>query len=181
MYCLCLVEMMVAQLVQVKSPSFASVYNLETQCPHQVEWSISSMDLGTAVREPSWKFLPDVPHDLATARHEDFNHSGYDRGHMCAAADRTADLLKMRSTFALSNCAAQAPRLNRGAWKKTEIECRKQAMKFGTINVLAMPIFLQRDTTFIGTHRVAVPHAFLKVAWCSDNDSIIGIWFLWNK
>lgn len=181
MYCLCLVEMMVAQLVPVRSPSFSSIYNLKTQCPHQVEWVLCPDDMGNVKREPSWRFLPDVPHVLATAKHEDFNHSGYDRGHMCAAADRSADLCKMHSTFAISNCAAQTPWLNRGEWKKTEIECRKQAVRFGSINVLAMPIFLQRDTTFIGTHRVAVPHAFLKVAWCSGNDSIVGLWFFWNK
>lgn len=100
---------------------------------------------------------------------------------MCPAQDRSADLRAMRSTFVLSNIAPQVPALNRGAWKKTENFCRSAALLYDTVQVVALPLFLDRDTTFIGSHRLAVPHAFIKAAWLPKNDSIIGIWMFWNK
>lgn len=170
-----------AQVVTIKKPHFYSVYNLQTQCPQQVGWTVTPSDLGEAKREPSWVFTQDVPHPLATGNHHDYSHSGYDRGHMCPALDRSADLRMIRSTFVLSNIAPQVPALNRGAWKKTESFCRSAALLYDSVQVIALPIFLNRDTMFLGSHRLAVPHAFIKAAWLPKNDSIIGLWFFWNK
>lgn len=170
-----------SQEVTVGDGRFFRVYDLRTQCPRQIEWTITPSDLGDAVREPSWTFVQDLRHPMATGTHRDYFHSGYDRGHMCPAQDRSSDLRSMRRTFVLSNIAPQAPALNRGAWKKTEIQCRYAALLYDSVQVLAVPIFLHRDTTFIGSHRLAVPHAFFKVAWLPKNDSIIGTWFFFNK
>lgn len=172
---------LMAQKVSVQNDSFSVVYDIGIQCPSQVEWVVCAGDIGNVKREPSWRFLPDIPDLRATARHDDFTHSGYDRGHMCPAANRSASKSSMISTFVMSNVAPQTPRLNRGEWQATERACRKLAMEYDSVHILAMPIFIQRDTTYIGKHRIAVPHAFMKVAWCSDNDSILGIWFLWNR
>lgn len=170
-----------AQVVTIKKPHFYSVYNLQMQCPLQVGWTVTPSDLGEAKRDPSWVFTQDVHHPLATGNHYDYSHSGYDRGHMCPALDRSADLRMMRSTFVLSNIAPQVPALNRGAWKKTESFCRSAALLYDTVQVLALPIFLDRDTMFLGSHRLAVPHAFVKAAWLPRNDSIIGLWWFWNR
>ena len=170
-----------AQVVTIKKPHFYSVYNVGIKCPQQVGWTVTPSDLGEASRNPAWRFLNDVPHPLANGDHDDFTGSGYDRGHMCPAGDRTSDLCAMRSTFVLSNIAPQVPSLNRGAWKKTESFCRSSALLYDTVKVISLPIFIDRDTTFIGSHRLAVPHAFVKVAWLPVNDSIIGLWFFWNR
>lgn len=165
----------------INNGHFYSVYDLQMLCPQQVEWTVTPSDLGDVNREPSWRFVQDLSHPLAIGTHDDYNNSGYDRGHMCPAADRSGDLLAMRSTFVISNIAPQAPSLNRGAWKKTEIMCRNAALLYDSVQVLAMPVFLNRDTVFIGRHRLGVPHAFLKVAWLPKNDSVIGLWWFWNK
>lgn len=169
------------QKVTIDNGHFYSVYDVGIQCPLQVGWTVTPSDLGGASREPSWIFIQDVSHPLATGNHYDFSRTGYDRGHMCPAQDRSRDLLAMRSTFVMSNIAPQAPALNRGAWKKTEVFCRKAALLYDTVQVLALPVFLNRDTTFIGSHRLAVPHAFIKAAWLPKNDSIIGLWWFWNR
>lgn len=169
------------QLVHVRNSEFHSVYNLETQCPQQVMWTVKSSDIGDCRRFPSWTFVQDVSDPAATARHSDFTRSGYDRGHMCPALDRSHDLFAMRSTFVMSNVAPQACSLNRGAWKQSETFCRLAAQLYDSVQIIALPIFLDRDTSFIGCHRLAVPHAFIKVAWLPRNDSIIGQWFYFNK
>ena len=170
-----------AQMVVIKGDHYYSVYDVGLQCPRQVGWDVTPSDLGDTSREPSWAFSQDVPHPLATGNHYDNSRTGYDRGHMCPAQDRSCDLLAMRSTFVMSNIAPQVPRLNRGDWKKTESFCRSAARLYDTVQVLALPIFLNRDTMFIGSHRLAVPHAFIKAAWLPKNDSIIGLWWFWNK
>lgn len=171
----------VAQIVTLDKGHYRSVYNLEIQCPQQVWWTVARSQLGNVKREPSWRFVQDIGQSLANGSHDDYNQSGYDRGHLCPAQDRSADLRMMRSTFALSNIAPMAPALNRGAWKKTEAFCRAQALFHDSVQVLALPIFLDRDTCFIGSHRLAVPHAFIKAAWLKENDSVIGVWFYWNR
>lgn len=170
-----------AQIVKVQTPFFKSVYDCQTLCPQQVTWIVRQSDIGLATREPSWKFTNFLLDTLGLATHADFTKSGYDRGHMCPAADRSHDLRAMRSTFELVNVAAQAPRLNRGPWKKTESFCRSAALLYDSVEVLTLPIFLDRDTVRVGMHRVAVPHAFVKAAWLPTTDSIIGVWFFFNK
>ena len=170
-----------SQKVTVNHGHFYSVYDLQLQCPVQVGWTVTPFDLGEASRNPGWKFINDIPDSLATATHQDFNGTHYDRGHMCPAGDRSSDLRMMRSTFVLSNCAPQSPNLNRGDWKITEYFCRSAALLYDSVQILALPVFLDRDTTFLGGHRLAVPHAFIKAAWLPKNDSIIGLWFYWNR
>lgn len=170
-----------AQRMVVRNDSFVSVYDVQMKVPLQVEWVVARHHLGMTRREPSWRFLPDCPLIGSVASHDDYTKSGYDRGHMCPAADRSATLLQMLSTFVMSNIAPQTPAVNRGAWLKTENSVRNMLRSYDSIHVVAVPLFLDRDTTFIGAHRVAVPHAFIKAAWLPSNDSIVGLWFIWNR
>ena len=170
-----------AQTILIENPQYFSLYNYALKCPEQVGWTINAGDIGKSKRQPGWRFLSDVPDTLAYVRHSDFTNSGYQRGHLCPAADRSASSELMRGTFHLSNVAPQVPALNVGAWKTSETFCRAAALKYGSVDVVVIPIFLRRDTTFIGAHRLAVPHAFFKAAWVTSNDSVIGSWFLFNK
>lgn len=170
-----------AQTITLRTPQFLSVYDMQTLCPQQVTWVLHRSDIGMTKREPSWKFTNTLLGPMAVATHADFIKSGYDRGHMCPAADRSHDTRAMRATFELVNVAPQAPRLNRGAWKRTEALCRANALLYDSIQVLALPVYLDRDTIRIGANRIAVPHAFFKAAWIAGTDSIIGVWFFFNK
>lgn len=170
-----------AQRVVVDNGHSYISYDTILKCPALVEWTLCAADLGCTVREPSWRFINDLPFVRGGAVHDDYKGSGYDRGHMCPAADRSSSRNAMRSTFVISNIAPQRPWVNRGSWKISEISVRKLTERFDTIAIIAMPIFLHRDTTYIGTHRVAVPHAFLKVAYYPPNDSVLGLWFVFNK
>lgn len=169
------------QLVDVMTPSYKSTYDLTLQCPRQVLWTVHKNDVGTKAARQSWRFVSDIYHPLATATHEDYKNSGYHRGHMCPAADRSASVDMMKSTFTMSNIAPQTPSVNTGAWKRTENFCRSAALIYDSVAVVAVPLFLNRDTLFVGGHRLAVPHAFIKAAWLPKNDSILNVWMIWNK
>lgn len=169
-----------SQVVRIESPTYCSMYDIETMCPSQVQWTLHAADMGKAIRMPGWKFINDVSIDGKNVLHADFNHSGYERGHLCPAKDRSKSAKLMRSTFAMSNCAPQVPALNRGSWKLTENSCRLAASIYDSVCVLVMPVFLNRDTLTIGAHGMRVPHAFFKAAWVAETDSVIYSWFLFN-
>lgn len=168
------------QRVTVIRDRYLSTYDVQLLCPTQVEWQVCLDDIGSARRSPSWRFIEDIAHPLAVACHDDFTSSGYHRGHLCPAADRSSSMEAMRSTFTMSNVAPQVPALNMGAWKATELAVRNAVLLGDTITVVTIPVFLARDTMRLGAHGIAVPHAFFKAAWCSGNDSIIGYWFFFN-
>lgn len=169
-----------AQTIDIRRPLLTAVYDLRLQSPRQVVWRLHRTDIGHARRDPSWLFVNDIPSPLAIASHTDFTNSGYDRGHLCPAQDRSYSTTAMQSTFVLSNVSPQLPAVNRGSWKHTENVTRQLAQRYGTVDVVTVPIFLHRDTVFIGRHRLAVPHAFFKAVWIPSSDSVIACWFIFN-
>src|SRR5262249_30181204 len=50
----------------------------------------------------------------------DYSGSGFDRGHMCPSADRTASVLDNSATFLMTNMVPQAPDNNQGPWAAFE-------------------------------------------------------------
>ena len=170
-----------AQLYINDTPYFCSVWDVSLQIPKQVEWTLRSREIGKNVREPSWRFAHDLPDYLMSARHSDYNRSGFDRGHMCPAADRSRSRSMMKSTFVLSNVCPQTPACNRGEWKRTEVYCRQAAIRYDSIRIIAVPVFLEGDTVRIGRAGIAVPHAFFKAAWIAGTDSILSAWFMFNR
>ena len=170
-----------AQTVRVDGGTYLSVYDLGLQCPRQVMWMLRSADLGDASRNPAWRFDADIEDTLAVARHDDFKGSGFHRGHMCPAADRSSSLVAMRSTFKMSNVAPQMPAVNVGTWKSTETFCRSAAKTYDSVCVVAVPVFLDRDTVRLRRGRIAVPHAFFKAVWLPATDSVLNAWFIFNE
>lgn len=168
-------------IVSYPGDSYTVDYDTQLLCPKEVRWTLHASDIGHTPRLSSWRFLTDdwlIPYGV---NHYDFSRSGYDRGHMCPAQDRSLSKDSMISTFFMSNVAAQAPKLNRGAWFQTEAECRNLATQFDSIRVVAMPLFLRNDTVRIGRSGVAVPDAFIKFAYLLNRDTLLMIRFLWNR
>lgn len=71
-------------------------------------------------------FQPD-PDILVAYRTElsDYKNSGYDRGHMCASADRLNSLTANGQTYYLSNMHPQIHEFNAGVWENMETQVRK--------------------------------------------------------
>lgn len=162
-----------AQTVQIGDSTFLIQYDTALLVATCVQWILRGSDIGKNKREPSWKFVQDPRTNVRQASHDDYTHSGYDRGHMCPAADRSSSAKLMRSTFVMTNVAPQTSALNRGAWKKIEDACRKYATGGHDLRIQAFPVFWQADTLRIGRNRVAVPHGFVKTVRLASNDSII--------
>lgn len=149
--------------------SYKVVYDYTLNIPVYVCWSVSSHDLGNVKRNSGWRFKQDSRLQKPRVSTADYRLSGYQRGHMCPAADRSYSKEAMKETFTTANICPQAPSLNVGAWKQTEDQTRQLATILGKVHVKCAPIFTHADTTRIGKHRVAVPHGFIKVVYLADS------------
>lgn len=174
-------QLAAAQRFCAPLPLGMSVYDTQTKVPVAVQYFLPDWCLGSEKRVHSWSFLSDIPDSVCLVRSSFFKNSGYDRGHMMAAADRSFDLGVMRATFVMSNVAPQAPSLNRGSWAKAEEDVRALARKLGEVKVYNSPVFFLQDTAWIDPGHVAIPHAFLKVAMNARCDSIYRVWFFLNR
>lgn len=182
-YTLCVLACLTAnaQRYYAPLPLGQSVYDTGLRVPLAVQYYLPAWTLGDAKRVHSWAFLSDVPDSVCLVRSSFYKNSGYDRGHMMAAADRSFDLGVMRCTFVMSNVAPQAPALNRGQWSRAEAEARAIAQAIGEVKVYNAPVFFLTDTTWMEPHHIAIPHAFLKIVMNTQCDSILRYWVFLNK
>lgn len=100
-------------------------YNRSRGAANWVAWHLSKKDLNGVDRIDA--FAPDqnLPRDW-WIKPSDYAGSGFDKGHLCPADDRTATREAMNETFLMSNMQPQTHHLNAGAWKSLEDYTRKQ-------------------------------------------------------
>lgn len=97
-------------------------YNNDTLCPNWVAWHLNSKDFGDADRSNDFRADEDLPSDWYWVKKADYqyNEYGFDRGHVCPSADRTATLEDNSMTFLMSNMVPQSPDNNRVIWMHFE-------------------------------------------------------------
>ncbi|XP_063000674.1 endonuclease G, mitochondrial [Elgaria multicarinata webbii] len=114
----------------------------------------------------------DSVHEYHRATNADYRGSGFDRGHLAAAANHRWSQKAMGDTFYLSNIAPQNPHLNQNAWNNLEKYCRSLTKYNKNVYVCTGPLFLPRTEAdgkmyvkyqVIGKNHVAVPTHFFKV------------------
>ncbi|MDE7402054.1 MAG: DNA/RNA non-specific endonuclease [Muribaculaceae bacterium] len=136
-------------------------FNTQNHTPAWVSWELlgSETDGAESRRQNFWQ---DLEIDGCPTT-KDYSNSGYDRGHLCPAADQKWDSQAMTDCFSLANIAPQDHKLNTGAWKTLESKERLWAQRDSSIVIVAGPIYSDNDTQRIGNAGVRVPSAFFKV------------------
>ncbi|XP_047237417.1 endonuclease G, mitochondrial isoform X1 [Girardinichthys multiradiatus] len=114
----------------------------------------------------------DSVHVFHRATNADYRGSGFDRGHLAAAANHKWSQKAMEDTFYLSNVAPQNPNLNQNTWNNLEKLCRSLTKHYLNVYVCTGPLYLPRQEDdgklyvryqVIGCNHVAVPTHFFKV------------------
>lgn len=120
-----------------------------------------NMVVGNAKRKNN--FRPDPMVSNASASPDDYIKSGYDRGHLCPAADMKWSDSAMSETFFMSNMSPQVPYFNRGIWKKLEEKVRNWATENEEIYVVTAGVLTDNLLQIGKQNKVAVPKYFYKV------------------
>jgi endonuclease G len=115
---------------------------------------------------------PNVRTESATPR--DYTGSGYDRGHLCPAADMSFDTTALQETFFMSNISPQAKGFNTGVWREMEELTRDWARKYDRIFVVTGPILSRKGIAQIGFSKVTVPVGFYKAIYAPKQHIAIG-------
>ncbi len=96
------------------------------------------------------------------AHWRNYKKSGYDKGHLCPAADRKYSKSAFDETFLTSNISPQKNAFNAGVWNRLEQKTRYWAKKYDGVFVVTGGI-LEDNLKTIGEEEVAVPNQFYKV------------------
>ncbi|HEX2869417.1 MAG TPA: DNA/RNA non-specific endonuclease [Ignavibacteriales bacterium] len=146
----------------VKHTAFTLSYIEKYEQPEWVAYKLTRGMLEGPTKRTN-KFIADTLVPTGSALAKDYEKSGYDKGHLCPAADMKSDPVLMKECFYMSNMSPQEPSFNRGVWSKLEELVRTWAMRDSLIYIATGPIF--RDSMkFIGKkNQVAVPWGFYKV------------------
>ena len=106
----------------MEKPQFTISYNSETLNPNWVAWHLCSSDIGEADRADTFRPDNTLPEDWYAVRKNDykFTYYGFDRGHVCPSADRTATTEDNSMTFLMTNMMPQSPDNNRIVWVALE-------------------------------------------------------------
>jgi endonuclease G len=111
----------------IARPQYVLSYNAKTRTPNWVSWRLREADIGPIARA---SFVPDpaLPHGvIARVTSRDYDGSGFDRGHLCAAKDRSATAEDSMAAFHMTNIVPQSPASNQHAWERLEEYCRRLA------------------------------------------------------
>lgn len=156
----------------VQHSAYTTAFNWDTKVPAWVGWSIKKEHLeNPVVSREGYDFMPDPHLKAGIPNTYDYSDSGYDRGHMCPAADCKWSKWVMKESFYLSNVCPQDRVLNAGYWFVLEKHTRQLAYKYGFVEVVCGPVFYDVNTCKrIGANEVAVPDAFWRVILYYDKE-----------
>ncbi len=145
----------------IRHNGFIVGYDEQRKNPRWVAYRLDQSNNATPARSDNFRV---DRRTRARVKHEDFSHTGYDRGHMApsAAIGRALGERAQDDTFYLSNISPQQPTLNRNAWRRLEALVGEQyTERYGRLWVITGPIFDEYQTKL--PSGIEVPDAFYKV------------------
>ncbi|HSD15231.1 MAG TPA: DNA/RNA non-specific endonuclease [Flavobacterium sp.] len=118
-------------------------------------------------------FVQDPKVKTQSADWRNYKKSGYDKGHLCPAADRKSSYQAYAETFFTSNITPQRHNFNDGVWNRLEQKTRYWAKKYNGVYVVTGGV-LKGNLKTIGKEKVAVPDYFYKILMTKDEKKMIG-------
>ncbi|NJM45461.1 MAG: DNA/RNA non-specific endonuclease [Alkalinema sp. RU_4_3] len=159
----------------VARPQYVLSYNADRGIPNWTSWQLNASWLGNLPRR---LFMPDTTlgAGIPVVTQNDYNGSGFDRGHMVPAADRNRTPEDSQSVFLMSNILPQAPDNNQGPWEKLESYSRDLVRQGKELYIIAGGtgdggIGKNGPATTIARGKVAVPKMTWKVIVVLDGPS----------
>jgi endonuclease G len=141
---------------------YVTSYNSKLNVPNWASWRLDAQDVGAVDRQNDFRGDDELPAAFYHVVKKDYEHSGFDQGHLCPSKDRSTSAEKNSLTFLETNMHPQVKELNEVRWKNLEDYSRKLAVtEHKELYIVAGGLFDAHPTT-IG-HGVAVPKANYKI------------------
>ena len=149
--------------IVVQHTGYTLCYSEEHEQPYWVAYLLTADEVfsGEEDRNDNFREDPSIPTGSATLA--DYKGSGYDRGHLCPAADQSWSAKAMDDSFYLSNMSPQTHAFNAGIWLNLESAVRTFATQNQEICVVTGPVLTDGPYKTIGANKVSVPERFYKV------------------
>jgi len=163
--------------VFIKHFAYSLSYNENTEQANWVAYQLTK-EHTNSLFERTNRFIIDPKVITGSATNEDYEKSGYDRGHLAPAGDMGWSQTAMEESFYFSNMSPQVPSFNRGIWKKLEELMRSWAVENEKIYIVTGPIFSSDTFLTIGPNKVGVPTSYYKVILDYSQPEIKGIGFI---
>ena len=141
----------------------------------QSEWvayELTSKDMTNANYKRPY-FNQDKSVKTKSADWRNYKNSGYNKGHLCPAADRKSSYEMYETTFLTSNASPQLYDFNSGIWNRLEQKTRYWATRYDGVYIVTGGV-LEEGLKTIGTEDVAVPNYFYKIILTKDKSNMIG-------
>lgn len=157
----------------LKNSSYVVTFDIVNRVPRDVVWVLRPSDFSVNRSRVAKYFKADSRTPKPRVKDSDYRNSGFMRGHMCPAGDRTATKSMMKETFLMSNVAPMSGRLNCGRWSYLEAATRRLAAKYDSVRVRVGTLYLDDDTVLIGGGRIRVPSHFFREVRTARGDSLL--------
>jgi endonuclease G len=133
-----------------------------SEADKQAEWAAYYLTPASisGTQKRASKFMPD-PLLQAPVKPSAYIKTGYDRGHLCPAADMKLNGASMTESFYMSNMSPQVPSFNRGIWSKLEDKVREWALEKNGVYVVTGPLLNKSCGTIADA--ITVPCSFYKI------------------
>lgn len=162
--------------------AFAILHSGDSKTSVYVAQKLNRASVADADEKRKDKFFADarLP-EAERATLEDYQRSGWSRGHMAPASDMPT-VQAMAQSFSLANMVPQAAKHNGGTWARTvEQATRKYAARAsGNVYVITGPVFEPNieQSPGIGPGRVRVPKYLFKLVYDEDRNRA---WAHWHR
>lgn len=143
---------------------FVIHYDSKHRQARYVEYRVKADDLRRSFvkREDRFHADPDlIKLKLPAIGPNDYEYTGYDRGHLAPSGDFEWSAEANDATFTMANMSPQKPQLNRSAWRGLEDIVRNWACTEGELRIITGPLFDSKDQRL--PSGVAIPSRFFKV------------------
>jgi endonuclease G len=158
----------------IKHTYYTLSYSSNDKQAEWVAYSLTPMLInGSQKRASKFKADPLITDPVGPSS---YTKSGYDRGHLCPAADMKLSAVSMNESFYMSNMSPQAPSFNRGIWSKLEDKVRDWALQKNGVYVVTGPL-LNKSCGFVA-RSITVPCAYYKIIFKQTSKGVEAIAFM---
>ena len=162
---------------KILTDTFTICYNFERKSPIAVYTEVTKETVDLLNIDPRPPFFTDKRLDKSVATsNDDYNNTGYDRGHL-GASDASHDWSKktLKATYSMANIVPQTKRANRYKFVSLEKLEREKAKEHGVLEMLTLVYFNDRPKK-IGESGLQVPSAFGKVFTAKNYRECFFVW-----